>query len=580
MAGPQDWGAVPVAPVDETSAVGWGATPANIPWYLDVAKTAPASLGRGVVGAVTGIPTLADLAALGVEKGADYLGYPNVAAGAKAVQDTIAPATYGKVMNKIENVTGKWPEPETAAGKVVGTTLEIAPSLFTGATGVIPKLATQGSKLAGAGERMVRALAGGVGGTGAEYAADTVLPEEFKPIAKGIGGAVGVMAGPTAVRKMVTPLPSTAEHAADVKTLKDAGVTALTAGQKSGSPTLKQWESDFSKPKLEARDKSQFTGAVAAKSGMPEGTTQLTPQAFSAAETKFNTDLRDAVRTAEIKGTNFTDLQKDLANIRKTAYKDLRDEGIGKIDDLLAQIKGSPGALSIPGGRYNQLRQEVQKAFGDKSLTGTQRDYLGQIRARLDQAMGNEIPNLSQMQAGHANLSLLKGGAKNLDKDMQITPEGLKDTILDAKGWGSPAYTSGRGMSPLAQAGERVLPLPAQSEPSSFVKALSTGLGGLAGRNLGQSHVAGGSSGETLTGMIAGNMVSDIVQKLLRMPGRAAVMNPVSQGYLGNQIWKPGSTTTIDPAMAVKLLRSPYPGQMRTIGYPEAPMGYPYTQAQ
>lgn len=565
MAGhsPIDWGDMPaapaVAPPDPNSPVGWGDTPATLPpWYEDVAKTAIPSTVRGGVAAVTGIPSMIDLAAKGVGAGAnklqpDYISpetAKTIQSGAEAVQNKLAPVTYGGVMKDIEEGvpsvgfkgTGPLYEPKTRAGKVLGTGLEIAPSAFTGATGVIPKL---GRPV----ERIVRSLMGGAGATAGGELAENYLPDWAKPWAQATGGIIGAAAGPAAGRRVITGFPSTTEHAADVATLKDAGIKGMSAAQVTGSPRLGQLEANLAGPSLAGKDAASFTQAAAARAGMP-GVTSLTPEAFKKADASFKA-YNDTVKKSEIQPPNFANMHQEISGIRADAFKAMHGDVNENIDPIIKELQGGPGALSMRGDRYQYLRQKLSGLLGSNDITGKEKYYLGQIKDSLDAAMEKELPtSLADQHKAYANFEVLKN-TKDLDKNRQLTPEILKKSIINQ--WGPDAYNMGRGMSDLASAGERVMTRPAaNTEPSKIVQALSTAAGGGAGEAI--------SPSEMLVGMIAGKEMAPLVSGAGRVVGRAAYFNPLTQALLKNQALKPSPGTMVDPVMAARLLRAPIAG--------------------
>lgn len=521
----------------------------------DIAKTTGPALLRGGVATVTGVPTLADLAAKGVSAGAPYVLSPEkaqtVQAGSEWLQKKLEPATYGSVMKDIQEGvpavgfggTGPLYEAKTFPGKVTQGALEIAPSLYTGATGIIPKVATPVS-------RMVRSLFGGLGSASAGELADKYLPEWAKPYAQAMGGITGVATGTAGARKMITPAPSTLEHAADVNILKQAGVKGLTAAQVTGSPRLAQIEANLAGEKLQAKDATSFTQAVAGKAGMP-GVTALTSDALQRGEQGFSA-YNKAVRLAEITPPNFSTMHTELANIRKEAFKDLRKDGIENIDNVINDLKGSPGALSMPGGRYQYMRQKIQGMLSDSSLTGTERKYLSEIRATLDAAMEKELPpSLAEQHKAYANFEILKN--TKLDKNKQLTPEALHKAISGQ--WGEEAYNMGRGLSPIAAAGERVMGRPeAKTEPSRILQA------GAATTGAGLARLLGQPAGESWVAAILGKEMAPALQGMGRFAARPAYFNPLVQALLKNQAMRPSPGTVVDVPTALRLLRGPIPG--------------------
>src|SRR5215475_10729252 len=145
----------------------------------------------------------------------------------------------------------------SGALQVAGGTAALAP---LGAT------ALGGRALGMTGGLLSRTAAGGAS-SAAISAADALARGEDPVAAAELGGAIGgVVSGPvtSAIGRMITPLQRSANRAAAVQHLASEGVTDLTAGQRTGNPTLRWAESQMgdisggSKQLLESQQK-QFT---------------------------------------------------------------------------------------------------------------------------------------------------------------------------------------------------------------------------------------------------------------------------------------------------------------------------------
>ena len=531
----------------------------------DMGKVAGPAALRGAVGLATGVPTIADL---GLSFG-DWLGQKvlpegaakTVSGGAKYLKDKIEPTTYGGAMKRIEdNVTGPLYTAKTTPGKYLQTAEEVIPSFLAGGGAVLPKLG--------------RAVTGALASETAGELADKYLPEGWAPYARAAGMIGGAAAGPAMVRKAVTPLPATPEHAAAAQALKDAGMK-LSAGAETGSPWALQREANLGGKKLAAQDTAGFTKAVGNQSGVPNAE-RLTPKAINDAQSGFGNYLQ-TVRNTIITPPNYSTLQKELSNVRKEAYKDVGAAGIGDVDNIINSVKLGPSGVVNPkstvmgmtGGWYQHLRADIQNKIDNSS--GPMRHYLGQMRQHLDDAMEKELPagQLKDQHRQYANFQVLK---KSDLKNEQVTPESLHKSIVNQ--WGNEAYNTGRGLSPLAHAGERVLArpeaTPAGSGPVSTMLSTLLGYGG--GEKL-------GGPPEALVGGILGKELGPAVSSILtRNPvTRAAYFNPLTQAYLKNQAWKPSAATMIDPSVATKLLLKG--GLSPQIAPTYTPQGYPYIPA-
>jgi hypothetical protein len=463
-------------------------------------------------------------------------------------------------MNKIQHEgfpsvgippTGQWYEPQTTTGKIALSPLEVLPSMAIGPGGPVNKI--------------VRSVAGGVTGEGASEFAKAIGFDEAAPWAKALGTLGGAAYGPAVARKIVTPHPQSAEHAAAVQKLKDAGVTdkELTAGAFTGSPKLLQREANLAtKGSLEAVDEAAFTRALAGESGMP-GVSQLTPEVINKAKAGFDAYKGQIAKTI-MSPTNFSSLKTSIDDVRKEAFKNMHVGGkagpeMQVVDEAVNLIKGGPGAAGMLGSRYQALRSQLQTKINESS--GPLKDSLSKLRGTLDDHMGKEFPagELVKHQRQSANFDMLESASKKMTAQRQVTPEAMKDTIHDRPGWGPKAYSEGRGLSDTTQAGHRVFgnrPVP-NKEAGPVSKAVST----MAGAGL--AHQQAATSGEAILAMLLGHQMAPVIHGGGRLAAKGAYFNPMTQGFLKNQVWKPGEVSDVNKAMAARLLRGPVPATLQ-----------------
>ncbi len=264
-------GAIPRLPAATTQA-SWPASTAALPWFgnstaeliADVAKSAGAGVGQGVIG-LAGLPGDArELATRGLQKAADSLA-PGAAPVAAEAFSRLVPAltplmpwlpallqapTSSQLQQAAESVTGPFYQPQSTAGEYARTIGEFAPAAlapggFLGSLlrfAVLPGLAseTAGQLTKGtAAEPWIRALAGlaaaGPGallhlrpGSAAAETAETLSGHNPVPLATEAAENVG---GQPASQASISPRGETAVPATE----QSARGPATTSGSAPGS---------------------------------------------------------------------------------------------------------------------------------------------------------------------------------------------------------------------------------------------------------------------------------------------------------------------------------------------------------
>jgi hypothetical protein len=432
---------------------------------------------------------------------------------------------------------------------------------------LLPSMAFGGG--GGVGAKVLRAGFGGVLGEGGGQAAEALGFENAAPWIKAAGTLGGVAYGPSIARNRITPHPQEANHADAVKLLQSEGVRKkdMTAGAYTGSPKLLQREANLSTPgNLEAIDTNAFMRVLANKSGMP-GNSQISVKAVKEAEDRFNT-FNKQIDATDMSPTNFANLQKEGARLRRLAMIDMHNSGkagptMQNIDEILTQFKGGAGAQGMPGSRYEALRSDIQRRIGE-SINKVEKEHLGNLRRALDDQMGKEFPAgaLKQHHDEYAIFNLITGSPYLTDAKRQMTPAQMQKTIHEDPGWGAKAYSQGRGLSEVTQAGHRVLgnrPV-GKYEPGPVSQLVSTGIGA------GVGNQYANTSGEAIIAALIGRQMAPVVQGGGKLLAKGAHFNPIYQGYLKNQLWQPGAGSDVSKAMAARLLAGPVPANLQQRG--------------
>jgi hypothetical protein len=441
-------------------------------------------------------------------------------------------------------------EPQSVSGKAVKTGLSFAtnPVSYVGGEASIP----------------LKALTALTSGAGSAVAGDLAKGTWMEPYAPFLGAVLGGIA-PT---KVITPLPVGEQRFRDLQTLKDEGVTGISAGHKTGNRPLITAESQLGNPEnLNEAEKSSLFKAAFGKVGEPVGE-RITGEngtvdtMMKRVGGKFDElGKRNIMQAASQLGN---DLVKAESDYNAHVAPSMRAPIVAKvIHDIGSSFPGNGGQL--PGDVYQSLRSSIRKEAmksGDKEKS----DALHGIANALDDAMERSIQKTNPNDAGewakarrdYRNALILQDWAGGGEQTM--TPRTLANSAK--KMAGRENYTRGRtDFDDLAEAGSRVLksfPDSGTGSRQSIEKALSNAGGYLAhalsagGGYMAGSHYMGGTEGG-VGGLLLGEAIGPYA---LRGVGRGAVMNPVSQAYLGNQLLPKGTTDTMPVWLARALMQT------------------------
>jgi len=529
----------------------------------DIAKTAAPSVLRGSLALISTPRTISDMTGAGINWLANKIAPQAVADVAnkfhewdggetgKLLNNAFPP--YEKMKGDVEkDITGPLYEAKTTPGKVVQTGLEVAPSLLAGGEGALPTL--------------VKALGAGVGSEGAGTAAHAVsdyLPTWAEPVARGVGGLLGGTFGPSTARRAVTPLPMSAEQEATVAALKAEHPdlnNASTAGQLTNSPRLMNLESRTSVGRDAAKNQNEaFTEGTMKKMGV-DGL--ATPENIAKGN-QIGKDIGDIRRSNAINSTEFPRLNTEISQIVRKHTGTVGKEDAKTIADIQKEIKlgaaNNPTVMSMPGARYDYLRQKLQTAI-DGSGTGTENKAMSGIRSKLDEAFHRSIPaeesaRLKELEKQYVNYNVIK----NLPKESGdvITPKELRSGMKRQD-----VNTNKGDLAPWANNAEKVMVEHAPTPDKSKVPPLvDLGLASLSGLLHGGAahHYGGGAAGimGLGEGSVLGHLLAPSVYHGIADVGAHAVSNKASQAYLKNQLLMPGKASTADLKTLVKLLGSP-----------------------
>ena len=508
----------------------------------DIAKGAAGGLGRGTSG-LLGLPgDVAEYGARGIDWASRKIG-GILGVDVKPREDR--DPTYGSAAAKrnIESVTGPFYEPKTVPGQYASTIAEFAPA----------------AAIPGGGGLAARAFNTVVPAVASETAGQVTKGTAAEPWARGIAG---VAAGPAAA-KIVTPTaaPSAIRQEA-IDTFRRHEIP-LTAGDKTGSKTIRMIESNaadmpFSAGRaaeLNAKQAAAYDRAVTyglydpaelEARGVPKGVNlpdprvkQAGPQSLSDEYTRLtqnplrgNPDLLNRMARAESEYKRLVLPHEQTSNVENT-----RNSIINKL--VL-------GRHQMAGDEYQSIRSQIGKR-AQAAENPAEASALREMKYALDEAMAR---GLSQEDARawalnnqrYANMKQTEGAVAAAGEN--LSPLRVAQSVRSGR---AGQAAQGRGdLDELAKAGELLLrPLPNSQTAArmgwqnmfNLKSLLSTGGGAAAGSPFG------------LPGVVAGAALPHVVSRL-------AVSRP-GQAYLGNQALPQNARDVIAQTLAQQAISQP-----------------------
>lgn len=493
--------------------------------FGDVAKSGSIGLAEGAIG-LAGLPAdMRSLAASGVRWAADKLGAQDVVGALDALRAIGGDgATSKAIQSKIEEKTGQFYQPQTTAGEYARTVGQFVPAAAIPGGG-------------GLGARVATAVTGGLG---SEFAGQMTKGTSAEPYARIAGGVIGGLA-PSAMRGVVTPIPSNPERERLVQVLQGEGVNSITAGQRTGSNALRYLESALGDAPgagggaqgAMSNAREQFTQAALRRAG---SNGQLaTPEVMAANQNRLANNFRDLAARNDLTPDNqfIGDIVNAARNYRRVPDSQQRAMVQGYIDDIAAHVNNG----RMPGPMYQEMRSRLSRQSNSlRQSDPTLSEALRDMRVALDNAMERSIPAQSgdaqlwqQTRREYAAQKTLEKAASKAGEatgEGVIVPANLRNTVA-AENRG--AYARGQGdFADLTRAGATVLTQMPQSGtgPRLMAQGIPAAIGSaiMGGTGLAAGGVGGGMAGATL-GATLGPAIA----------GRALMSRPV-QAYLGNQL--------------------------------------------
>lgn len=438
----------------------------------DVAKSAGIGVAQGAIGLGTLPGNVEQLGRMGINAVGNLAG----ADGNLVSPEAVLP-TYGSVKRGIENkFTGKFYEPKTTAGEYARTGGEFASLALGGPAG----WANRAARVA------VPAVA-------SETAGQLTEGTALEPWARMGGALVGghlANAGAHAGQRAVTPLPTDPIRQRAVRTLENEGVTALTAGQRTGRKPLQWTESTLRDIPLANRgvermvrnQENQFTRATLRRIGVDADRAEphVMAQAYQNIGREFN-DLAARNSITPSRGFDAT-LQRIGRNYEAVTAPTMRVPMIEHTINMLRNPATRQNGV-IPGRLYQNMRSDLSREANRLRASDPPAGRaVSEILDALDNAMEASIRLTNRADAGafrdvrrrYRNYLAIEDAASRAGPGAEgiITPANLRSA---AARQGKRAYVQGRGdLNQLARAGELVMkPLP---QSGTTPRAIAAGL--------------------------------------------------------------------------------------------------------
>jgi len=446
----------------------------------DMAKSAAIGLPKGVMKLAGTAGDVRDMMASGASSLASQFGYDvdpeTISKYARRVPIPLLQGpTSSEIRDTVEKATGPLYEPKTVPGQYAQTVAELVPAALGGPGGWARRL-MQGAVLPGIGSEAAGQL---TEGTAAEPAARLL-------------GAVGPQVAAQGARGLLVSPRGGNVKPANVRLLEDEGVTAISAGQKTGSTPLQYLEQSLGDitgagTRMTEKGKEQFTQAVLRRAGVDaeRATPEVIDDAFKRIGNQF--DRLAANNTLHPDQVMGPQIRQAVDRYNGNVSPPMRAPVIRGYQEEIAQALGANNGV-IPGPAYASLRSRMEAAA--RSAPSEVADTLRGIKNALDHAMERHLQRIGSSDLGawqqvrreYRNILPIEravtggGGAEGL-----ISPSALRAAMVNQSRRG---YARGTGdLSRLAKAGEDVMrPLPnSGTAPRAYMMSLPASAGALVG---------------------------------------------------------------------------------------------------
>lgn len=489
----------------------------------DVAKSAGIGVVQGGIGLATMPGNLEALGRAGINAAAGM-------AGAKPPlsSETFLP-TYSDWKRSVEDRTGEFYKPKTTLGEYARTIGEFAPLAVGGGGGVVARMARVG-----------------LPAVTSETLGQVTEGTSLEPWARMAGAFAGGMLPNTAAR-VVTPAPAAPARQAAVQALEKEGVTALTAGQRTGNKRLR-WVEDATEmvplgggkaTAMQEKAAEQFTAAALRRAGVTNAnraTPDVIDTAFTDLGNKFNqlTSRYDMVQSRRL----VNDLNKVLTDYNAVTAEPFRSPIVKQAIDQFVSNRSMARGAYIPGQVYQNTRSMLSKLIPQLKRS----DPNGMIAVRnimdaLDRGMEfsirvknpSDLGKFREARTQYRNLLALEDAVSTAGEAAAsglITPAALRNA---AKKQDTRAYARGKSdLGNLSRAGVEAGLTPLRSS-------------GTAERNFAQGIISTPSVvGTGLAGLMSSGdpwmmLAGAVAPPLIKAATARGLMSNRAQRYFANQ---------------------------------------------
>lgn len=487
----------------------------------DVAKAAAAGAERGLI---AGAGTPGDVASY-LNRGIDWA---ERKLGLNPGPTDYDLGTSGQIQRAVENQTGPLYTPQSTAGQYANTAAEFAANPF--------------SYLGGEAGLARKAIGAATAGVGSEALGQATQGSWAEPYARNLGAIAGGYA-PYAAQRAITPMPTGLQRTRDVAALRAEGVP-LTAGDVTGNATLRATESELSHG-MDTKQRDAFQQAAFNRVGVQVGDRPITGQGGVIDTLMHDTgaqfDALSGRNTLQADQQLLTDLRNThntYTSVPGLYPRETVNSVVGAQNRIMQALNNGNGVLS--GEDYQTLRSNLRA--GAQGATDPQRaaglhDVVNSLDDAMERSIGRNNPAdagaFGQARRDYRNALVLQqwAGAANM------TPATLSQAAKSV--YGRNQYVRGvDDFSDLADPGRRMLAqfqdsgTPRRQIVEKAVNAGSKAVGLLAGGG-GGAGIAAASGHDPVVGLLLGEAMGPFVGRPL---ARGALMNPATQGYLGNQL--------------------------------------------
>jgi hypothetical protein len=501
----------------------------------DLVKSAGIGLAQGAIGLGTLPGNIEALGRAGINYGAGLLGVePPVSS------ENLNPVTYSALKERLEGKFGEFYKPKSTAGEYVRTIGEFAPAALTGGAASAAQKAAQVA---------VPAIA-------SETAGQITEGTALEPWAR-VAGAIAGTRLPNVAARTVTPAPADQARQAAVQALEKEGVTALTAGQRTGNNRLR-WVEDATAmvpggggraTAMQTQAAEQYTKAALKRAGIQAE--RATPDVIDSAFKGIGQEFDQFAQTITVRATpTFASRLAAAADRYESVTPPVtRVPAVREAANNIAAKITSPQGMSGP--EFATYRSELRRLQRGMKENPQASEAVGRLIESLDAQMVRSAPRgqraqyankLQDLNKRYRNMLAIEDAAGAAGENAAlglISPAALKQAV---KRQNKKDYTRGRSeLGQLAKAGEGVLrPLPSSGTAErGFAQGVVSAPGSVVG------YAAGGDPLSALIGTVA--------PAAIRAGTARGVMSAPVQNYFANQRI-PRTVEPIDPRTLYPLL--------------------------